>query len=135
MKNVALLLVITGCFFVFSCKEKESERFSLLTDPIWVADSLIANGVNAGGPGGILAKFLGDAKFEKDGTGYFGKYTGTWRFNIDETELVISSDSIPIPVVADIKELTSLSLKLTTVMPNPDNFQETYNIRMTFKPK
>jgi hypothetical protein len=135
MKNVALLLVIAGCFFVFSCKETESERFSLLTDPIWVADSLIANGVNAGGPGGILAKFLGDAKFEKDGTGYFGKYTGTWRFNTDETELVISSDSIPIPVVADIKELTSLSLKLTTVMPNPDNFQETYNIRMTFKPK
>lgn len=135
MKNVALLLIITGCFFVFSCKEKESERFSLLTDPIWVADSLIANGVDAGGPGGILYKFLGDAKFEKDGTGYFGKYTGTWRFNTDETELVISSDSIPLPVSADIKELTSVSLKLTTVMPNPDNLTQTYNIRMTFKPK
>jgi hypothetical protein len=135
MKNVALLLIISGCFFVFSCKEKESERFGFLTDPIWVTDSLIANGVNAGGPGGVLAKFLGDAKFEKDGTGYFGKYTGTWRFNADETELVISSDSIPIPVIADIKELTSVSLKLTTVMPNPNDLTNPYNIRMTFKAK
>jgi hypothetical protein len=136
MKNVVLLLIISGCFFAFSCnKEKESERFKLLTDPIWVTDSLIANGVNAGGPGGVLYKFLGDAKFEKDGTGYFGKYIGTWRFNLDETELVISSDSIPIPVIADIKELTSVSLKLTTVMPNPQDLAQTYNIRMTFKPK
>jgi hypothetical protein len=133
MKNVALLLVIAGCFFVFSCKEKESERFGFLTDPIWVPDSLLANGIDA--TAGILKNFNDDAKFEKDGTGYFGKYTGTWRFNTDETELVISSDSIPIPVVADIKELTSVSLKLTTVMPNPDNLTQTFNIRMTFKPK
>jgi hypothetical protein len=135
MKNLLVFVTITCCFFIFSCKEKESERFGFLTDPIWVADSLIANGVNAGGPGGVLAKFLGDAKFEKDGTGYFGEYTGTWRFNIDETELVISSDSIPIPVVADIKELTSVSLKLTTIMPNPKDLTKTYNIRMTFKAK
>ncbi len=56
MKNVALLLVIAGCFFVFSCKEKESERFGFLTDPIWVPDSLLANGIDARGPAGILAQ-------------------------------------------------------------------------------
>jgi hypothetical protein len=135
MKNIVLLAIITGCFFVFSCGEKESERFRLLTDPIWVPDSLLANGVNASGPGGLLADFLGDAKFKKDGTGYFGNYTGTWSFNIDETELVISSDSLPIPIIADIKELTSVSLKLTTVLPNPQDLQHPYNIRMTFKAK
>lgn len=135
MKNLIVLLIIGGCFAAFSCKEKESERFKLLTNPIWLADSLIANGVNAGGPGGVLRNFIGDAKFKKDGTGYFGKYTGTWQFNTDETELVITSDSLAIPVIADIKELTSTSLKLTTVMPNPLDLLHPYNIRMTFKPK
>jgi hypothetical protein len=132
MKNLVLFLVISGCFVIFSCKEKESERFRLLTDPIWVTDSLLANGVNAGGPGGILTKFLGDAKFKKDGTGYFGKYTGTWMFNVGETKLVIESDSIPIPITADIKELTSASLKLTTAFPS---LQGPINVRMTFKVK
>ena len=135
MKNLVLLLIISGCFAVFSCKEKESDRFSLLTDPIWVPDSLLANGINAGGPGGLLERFMGDVKFNKDGTGYFGDYTGTWMFSSNETELVISSDSIPIPIIADIKELTSISLKLTTVLPNQANPQNPYNIRMTFKAK
>lgn len=135
MKNLVMLLIISGCFVVFSCGEKKSERFRFLTDPIWVTDSLLANGVNAGGPGGILVKFLGDAKFKEDGTGYFGKYTGTWRFSVDESELVIESDSISIPIIADIKELTSTSLKLTTVLPNPKDLLNPYNIRMTFKAK
>jgi hypothetical protein len=135
MKNLVVLLIISGCFVVFSCGKKESERFRLLTDPIWVTDSLLANGVSAGGPGGILAKFLGDAKFKDDGTGYFGKFTGTWRFGSDESELIITSDSLALPVVADIKELTSTSLKLTTVLPNLQDLQNPYNIRMTFKPK
>lgn len=135
MKNIVLLAVIAGCFFAFSCGEKESERFKFLTDPIWRPDSLLANGVDASGPGGILADFLGDAKFNKDGTGYFGQYTGTWKFNIGETELIIASDSLPIPVVADIVELTSMSLKLTTILPNPQDIQNPFNIRMTFKPK
>jgi hypothetical protein len=139
MKNVALLLIISGCFLMSSCKEKESERFGFLTDPIWVTDSLIANGVNAGGPGGILAKFLGDAKFEKDGTGYFGKYIGTWRFISNESQLVISSDSIPVihSITTDIIELTSTSLKLKTSLPDPQDptFQTLIKIRMTFKAK
>jgi hypothetical protein len=136
MKNLVMLLIISGCFVVFSCGKKESERFRFLTDPVWVTDSLLANGVNAGGPGGILAKFLGDAKFKEDGTGYFGKYTGTWRFSVDESELVIETDSLPIPIIADIKELTSISLKVTTVMPNPKDLTgPSFNIRMTFKAK
>lgn len=135
MKNVVMLLIITGCFAAFSCSKKETDRFTLLTDPIWAPDSLLANGVNAGGPGGLLEKFMGDAKFNKDGTGYFGDYTGTWMFSADQTELVINSDSIPVPIIADIKELTSISLKLTTVLPNPVDLLHPYNIRMTFKAK
>ena len=135
MKNFVVFLIIAGCFAAFSCGEKESERFKLLTGPIWDPDSLMANGIDASGPGGILTDFLGDAKFKTDGTGYFGKYIGEWMFNSDETELVITSDSLPLPVIADIKELTSISLKLTTVLPNPADLQNPYNIRMTFKAK
>ncbi len=135
MKNIFLFLILSGCIVFFSCKAKVSDRFRLLTDPIWVTDSLLANGVNAGGSGGLLNKFVGDAKFKTDGSGYFGKYTGTWQFNTDETELVITSDSIPIPIIAEIKELTSVSLKLTTVMPNTTDSSNPYNIRMTFKVK
>jgi len=135
MKNLLLFVVISGCFLAFSCKSKESDRFKFLTGPIWVADSLIANGVDATGPGGILESFIGDAKFNTDGSGYFGSYEGTWRFNSDETKLVIETDSLPIPVIADIKELTSTSLKVTTVLPNPLDPLSPFNIRMTFKPK
>lgn len=135
MKNLVLILVLTVCIAAFSCKEKESEKFSLLTGPVWTTDSLLANGVNAAGPGGILVKFVGDAKFKEDGTGYFGKYTGTWMFSSAETKLVIESDSLPLPVTADIKELTAASLKLTTLFPNLLDLQHPYNIRMTFKAK
>lgn len=135
MKNIILLAVITGSILIFSCSKKESERFRFLTDPVWVTDSLLANGVNAAGEGGLLNKFVGEARFNTDGTGYYGKYTGTWKFNNNETELVITSDSIPIPIIADIVELTKVSLKLTTVMPNAVNPSNPYNIRMTFKAK
>lgn len=135
MKNILLFIVIVICFTVFACEKKESERFRLLTGPVWAADSLLANGVDATGPGELLADFSGDAKFQKDGTGTFGEYTGTWRFNSDETQLVIETDSLPIPVITDIKELTSKSLKVTTVLPNLINPLSPYNIRMTFKAK
>jgi hypothetical protein len=135
MKNVFLLIILTGSLLIFSCSKKESEKFRFLTDPVWVTDSLLANGVNAAGAGGLLNKFVGDAKFNTDGSGYFGKYTGTWKFNVTETEIVINTDSIPIPITADIKELTSVSLKLTTTLPNPSDLFNPYNIRMTFKAK
>jgi len=136
MKNLALLSFISVCLLVFACnKDDRSERFKLLTTPIWTADSLLANGVDATGPGQILEKFDGDAKFNEDGTGYFGSYTGQWRFNVEETQLTIITDSLPLPIIADIKELTSASLKITTVVPNQLDPDNPFNIRMTFKTK
>ena len=63
-------------------------------------------------------KFKGDAKFNEDGTGHFGVYTGTWRFAYNETQIVITTDSLPVPLTAKIAELTKLSLKITTIFPN-----------------
>ena len=121
---------------VFSCGKKESERFRLLTDPVWVAESLLANGVDATGPDGILKDFVGDAKFNADGTGTFGAYTGTWRFDATETKLVISSPSLLIPITLNITELTSTSLKVQGSIPDPKNLTgPPINIEMTFKVK
>ncbi|OFY59844.1 MAG: hypothetical protein A2V50_06855 [Bacteroidetes bacterium RBG_19FT_COMBO_42_10] len=136
MKNLALLVFISGCLLVFSCsKDDTSERFKLLTTPVWATDSLLANGVDASVAGGVLEKFKGDAKFQEDGTGYFGKYTGTWRFNVEETQITIITDSLPLPIITNIKELTKTSLKVTTVVPNPLDQLNPFNIRMTFKAK
>jgi hypothetical protein len=136
MKNLALLAFISACLLVFSCnKDDRSERFKLLTEPTWATDSLLANGVDASVPGGVLVKFKGDAKFEEDGTGYFGKYKGTWRFNVEETQITIITDSMPLPIVTNIKVLTSASLKVTTIVPNPLDQLNPFNIRMTFKAK
>lgn len=132
MKNLALLLIISGIFFASACnKDKKSERFLLLTGPLWTTDSLLANGDDASRPGGRLEKFKGDARFKEDGTGYFGIYTGTWRFNVDETEITIVTDSLILPIISDIVELTSSSFKITTVVPDKD--MQPINIRMTFK--
>jgi hypothetical protein len=136
MKNLALLLIITGCFFVSSCKKNsQSESFKLLTGPIWESDSLLANGFDASGPGGMLKNFKGDAKFNPDYTGYFGIYTGTWRFAFNETQIVITTDSLPLPLTNKIAELTKTSLKVTTSYPNLVNPAAPINIRMTFKAK
>ena len=134
MKNLVLLFVI-GTLAFFACKNSESEKFKLLTGPVWQTDSLLANGVDASGPGGVLSKFVGDVKFKTDGTGYFGTYTGQWQFTSGETELIISTDSLPIPITAQIKELTSTSLKLTTALITPTPPYTALSIRMTFKAK
>jgi hypothetical protein len=136
MKNIIFLLTVCGIFIFYSCeKDKRSERFKLLTAPTWNTDTLYANGVDASGTGGLLEKFKGEARFNEDGTGKFGLYEGKWRFNTDETELTITTDSLPLPVISKIKELTALSLKITTVVPNLQNPQEPFSIRMTFKAK
>ena len=136
MKNIFMLLIISGCFYFASCnKDSESEKSKLLTGPVWVSDSLLANGVDASGPDGMLKNFKGEAKFNKDGTGNFGSYVGTWRFAFNETQIVILSDSLPIPVTTVIAELTSASLKVTTSYPNPANPVLAAKIRMTFKTK
>ena len=136
MRTIILLLAISGCFLVTYCsKESESDKFKLLTGPIWVSDSLLVNGVDAGGPGGMLENFNGEAKFNKDYTGNFGDYTGTWRFASDETQIVITTDALPIPLTTKIAELTAVSLKITTSFPNLANPSAPFNIRMTFKAK
>ncbi len=136
MKKLAYILLAALFVVVFACKKDEkSERFKLLTGPTWTSDSLLANGVDASRPGGILIKFKGDAKFKEDGTGTFGGYTGQWRFNLDETELTITTDSLPLPIISKIKELTSASLKITTTVSLPAAPTVPINIRMTFKAK
>ena len=97
---------------------------------MWESDSLIANGSDESD--GLLKNFKGDARFNKDGSGYFGKYQGSWKFAYGETQLVISSDSLPVPsITAAIIELNDVSLKITTGFPgNPP-----LSIRMTFTAK
>ena len=136
MKNLALLLILTGCLFSYSCKiDSQSEQFKLLTGPVWSSDSLLANGADASGAGGMLENFKGEAKFNTDGTGYFGIYAGSWRFAYDETQIVISASALPLPLTNKIAELTKISLKITTSYPNLANPAAPTYIRMTFKAK
>jgi len=135
MKKLSLSFIILFSLFVFACsKQEKSEKFKLLTTPVWTADSLLANKLDASGPGGLLEKFKGDAEFREDGKGTFGSYTGQWRFNPAETEITIVTDSMPLPIVCDIVELKITSLKITTVVPDKNTY-EPINIRMTFKAK
>lgn len=135
MKNLVLFVIFTACI-VFACKKDEkSERFRLLTGHEWTSDSLLMDGVDASGPGQRLEKFKGDINFKVDGTGYFGQYTGTWRFSYNETQVVIESDSLQVPLSALIEVLTESSLKITTSYPNLLNPSDPFDIRMTFKPK
>jgi hypothetical protein len=136
MKNLALFLIVAGCLFSSSCKkDSQSQTFKLLTGPVWASDSLLANGADASGADGMLKNFKGDAKFNKDGTGSFGIYTGTWRFAYNETQIIISADSLSLPLTTKIAELTSISLKITTSYANLLNPAAPILIRMTFKPK
>ena len=136
MKNLAIFIFISGFIFFSSCKkDSESENFKLLTGPVWQSDSLLANGIDATGPDGMLKNFKGEAKFNKDGTGSFGVYSGTWRFAQEETQIVISTDSLPVPLSTKIAELTAISLKITTTYPNLINPAAPIYIRMTFNAK
>jgi hypothetical protein len=136
MKNLAVFLIVLGCLYSASCKKSsQSDSLKLLTGPVWASDSLLANGVDASGPGGLLRNFKGDAKFNTDGTGSFGIYTGTWRFSANETQIVIITDSLPIPLTTKIAQLTTSSLKITTSYPDLLHPTTPINIRMTFKAK
>ena len=136
MKNLALLLIISGCLYIASCKkDSNSESFKRLTGPTWTSDSLLADKIDASGPLGLLKDFKGESKFNVDGTGNFGIYTGSWRFSFNETQLIITTTSLPIPLTTKIAELTGTSLKITTSFPNPINPLTSVNIRMTFKAK
>jgi hypothetical protein len=136
MKKIFFLLTITSVILLSSCKDKESDRFKFLTEPVWVAVSLMANGVDATGPGGLLEGFVGDAKFNADGTGTFGTYTGTWQFNVTEDKLILATPSLPITITLDILELTSTSLKVKGSVPDTQNLTgPPIEIQMTFRPK
>jgi hypothetical protein len=135
MKTYKVLFTLLAFgFMICSCtkEDKKSEKFILLTSHIWVSDSLLANGIDAGGEGGLLHYFKGDTKFNEDGTGYVGGINGTWHFSGNETQIVISTDSLQLPVTSNIVELTSNSFKITTSYPVPPG---NVDIRMTFIPK
>jgi hypothetical protein len=132
MKNLLLLAIIAALLALTNCsKDDENDRYELLTRVTWSTDSLLMNGQDASGPGEIMEKFKGTAKFNKDGTGTFGMYTGTWRFpDKTRTQLVLVTDSLPLPLTTSIVELTDISLKVTFMLPG---FTDRY--RMTFKAK
>lgn len=134
MKKVTVLLIFAAVMLA-SCKKNEevSERFRLLTSHTWTSDSLLVDGIDASGS--LLANFNGDAKFNADHSGTFGTYSGTWQFEANETRLTITSQALTSVIIAEIKELTEVSLKITTVFPNLLNPSQPLSIRMTFKPK
>lgn len=138
MRNYGLLTVFLSVLIIISCGKDEdevSERFRFLTGSVWVSDSLLVNGVDASGPGQLLEDFKGDVKFNEDGTGSFAQYTGTWRFAQNETQLVITTEALPVQLTTNIVELTAGSLKITTGYPNPVPPPDVFSIRMTFKAK
>jgi hypothetical protein len=138
LKNLLLLGMIVMLLALTNCsksKEDENDPFKLLTTPMWTTDSLLANGVDASKPGQLLAKFKGDAKFKEDGTGTFGIYKGTWWFVENKTQIIIKSDSLPLPLTNKIVELTATSFKITTGVPDLIGGTGIINIRMTFKAK
>ncbi len=136
MKKILVSILIITTFFAFSCgEEDESSRFNILTSNIWLSDSLIANGEDASGSGEMLEKFKGRAIFNKDGTGTFGGYEGTWHFAYEETKIVLASDSLIMPLTTNIEELTNSSLRVTTSFPNMLDPENPTAIRLAFKPE
>ena len=107
----------------------------MLTAVVWKADSFLANGADASGPGQLLEKFKGEARFNKDYTGTFGKYSGTWWLSGNETQITIKSDSLLLPLTSNIVELIPSSFKITTAVPNPEDLSAQIKIRMTLIPK
>ncbi len=138
MKNALLLLLVLAGIMIIACNKEEEEvqdPYTLLTAHVWVSDSLLANGVEAGGPGQLLEKFNGDVEFRTDGTGTFGEYSGTWSLSEDNTTITIVTQELPISIIAIIKELTTNSLKIVTGFPDTTQPGEIIDIRMTFKVK
>ncbi len=135
------ILILGGLIFSLAfanCSketETENEVEIILTTPVWKADSLLANGVDASGFGQLLEKFKGEAKFNKDYTGTFGKYIGTWWLSSNNTQITIKSDSLLVPLTCKIVELIPTSFKITAAVPNPADISTQVNIRMTFVPK
>ena len=126
----ALLILSPGC-----SKDKESERFKLLTGHLWQSDELLVDGVDASGVGQALAMFVGDAEFRKDGTGSFGPYSGSWYFSNNETNITITTETLPVPLTATITELTSQRFKISTSFPITGDPMAPNTIVIAFKAK
>ena len=132
---------MAGVFLWTACDKDDdpSDRFRYLTQTIWVADSLLVNGIDAGSPGGLLEDFRGDVDFREDRTGSFGTYEGTWMFNQNETELAITSDALTMlpmnTLNAKIDELNETSLKIFAYIPNLYDPENPLQLRLTFRPK
>jgi len=126
----ALLLINPGC-----SKDKESERFKLLTGHLWQSDELLVDGVDASGAGQALAMFVGDAEFRKDGTGTFGQYTGSWYFSNNETNITITSVDLLVPLTTTIVELTSQKFRISTTFPITGDPMAPNTIVIAFKAK
>ena len=136
MKKILLVCISLTAILLISCnKVDENDRFELLTATLWQSDSLLVDGQDASGPGQVLEKFNGEVKFNRDATGYFGQYTGFWRFEAERTQIIITTDSLPIPLTTIIRELNSSSLKITTAYPSLTNPGVDMQIRMTFQAK
>lgn len=133
-KYVLFLVLIVGICLALSCKKEDtrSERFNLLVSTLWKSDSLLANGEDASDPGELLEKFAGDAKFNEDGSGYFGQFTGEWKLTENDENITIYSDSLQIPVTCFIETLTQSDFKIITSFPLNN---ELVDIRITFKPR
>ena len=130
------MAIVTMLALAASCdKNNDDDRFEMITGQIWQTDSLLVDGQDASQPGQILHNFKGEARFNRDATGTFGQYTGTWRFTNNRTALEIKTDSLPIPLLANIVQLNPQSLKITTAFPSPTDPNVDMKIRMTFKPK
>jgi hypothetical protein len=117
MKKVSSLLIIATLVIAHSCKQEESDRFKYLTGTVWTPVSLLANGVDATGPDGILAGFVGDAKFNEDGTGTFGTYSGEWMFASAEEKLSITSMSPPVSLILNI---------IVNLLKHPSSYREAF---------
>jgi hypothetical protein len=139
MNRTFFTLIALAGFFFIACDKEDDEvvltPYEMLTAHVWVSDSLLADGQDAGGEGELLEKFNGDAEFRTDGTGTFGEYTGSWVLSADNKELTITTNQFPVPIVTTIRELTLASLKVTTNFPDMSNPGETIAIRMTFLKK
>ncbi len=145
MKKIGLLMLFLSLLVVASCDKDEdevSERLDLLTGVEWVSESLVINGIDASdhSAGDLFENLRGTAKFNKDGTGNFGAYTGTWRFLQDYTILEIKTvipfgeTQVPITLETDIIELTASILKIETNFLD-FNTGEELKIEMTFRAK
>lgn len=136
MRNLSLSLLLFLSLILVKCnKEDQSDRFKFLTGSTWVSDSLLVDGVDAGYSGGLLDDFKGELTFHTDGTGVFGSYSGTWELTYNDTEIILTTESLSFPIVTQVEELTKSSLKVTTGFPNSTNPGTYYKIRMTFKSK